>query len=100
MLMKRREFLKTTLPAAILPAVINGFSIKSFAADSPLAGLLGGGTDNDHVLVIVQLQGGNDGLNMVIPRDQYSNYYNARTNIAIPENRILPLYNNNKTGLH
>lgn len=98
--MKRRDFLRTTLPAAILPSVINGFSIKSFAADSPLARLLGGGTDNDHVLVIVQLQGGNDGLNMVIPKDEYSSYLNARSNIAIAENNILALHGNDKTGLH
>ncbi len=98
--MKRRDFLRTTLPATVLPSVINGFSLKSFAADSPLAQLLGGGTNNDHVLVIVQLQGGNDGLNMVIPRDQYSRYYNARTNIAIAENKVLALNGNDLTGLH
>ncbi|MFZ4770022.1 MAG: DUF1501 domain-containing protein, partial [Ferruginibacter sp.] len=79
---------------------INGFSLKSFAADSPLAKLLGTGTNNDHVLVIVQLQGGNDGLNMVIPIDGYSNYLNARSNIAIVQNRILSLDGNTKTGLH
>jgi uncharacterized protein (DUF1501 family) len=98
--MKRRDFFKTTLPAAVLPTVINGFSLKTFAADSPLSKLLGGGTDNDHVLVIVQLQGGNDGLNMVIPIDGYSNYFNARSNIAIAESSILRLSGNDKTGLH
>ena len=98
--MKRRAFLRNSIPAAILPTVINGFSLKSFAADSPLAKLLGTGTDNDHVLVIVQLQGGNDGLNMVIPIDSYSNYYNARSNVAIQENKILRLQGNDKTGLH
>src|SRR5688500_2529186 len=98
--MKRRDFFRTTLPAAVLPGIINGFSLKSFAADSPLSQLLGGGTDTDHVLVIVQLQGGNDGLNMVIPRDQYSKYFNARSNVAIAENRILPLNGKDKTGLH
>lgn len=98
--MKRRDFLRTTLPAAVLPSVINGFSLKSFAADSPLAQLLGGGTDNDHVLVIVQLQGGNDGLNMVVPIEGYSNYFNARSNVAIAESKILKLEGNAKTGLH
>ncbi len=98
--MKRKDFLRNTITGAILPTVINGFSLKSFAADSPLAKLLGTGTDNDHVLVIVQLQGGNDGLNMVIPIDAYSNYYNARTNIAIAEPKILRLTSNDKTGLH
>jgi uncharacterized protein (DUF1501 family) len=66
--MKRRDFLRTTVPVTILPAVINGFSIKAFGADSPLVQLLGT-TNTDHVLVIVQLSGGNDGLNTVIPID-------------------------------
>jgi uncharacterized protein (DUF1501 family) len=37
---------------------------------------------------------------MVIPRSNYSGYVNARSNIAIPENKILPLYGNAATGLH
>jgi uncharacterized protein (DUF1501 family) len=74
-----------------LPTVINGFSVKAFGAESPLARLLHGSTPNDHVLVVVQLSGGNDGLNTVIPIENYSNYFNARSNIAIPENQILQL---------
>ena len=62
--------------------------------------LLANATDTDHVLVIVQLAGGNDGLNMVIPRDNYSAYFNARSNIAIPENKILALNGFDKTGLN
>lgn len=98
--MKRKDFIKSTLSSAILPGIWNGFSLKSFAEDSPLAKLLSGSEENDHVLVIVQLQGGNDGLNMVIPLDNYSNYYNARSNIAIPENKVLSLAGNDRTGLH
>ena len=97
--MKRRKFFFFFLCTALLPTVINGFSLKTFAAESPLARLLGA-TDNDHVLVIVQLNGGNDGLNTVIPIDQYSNYYNARTNVAIAENKILQLDAITNTGLH
>jgi len=96
--MKRRDFLRTSVPAVVLPTVINGFSVKAFGAESPLAQLLHGSTPNDHVLVIVQLSGGNDGLNTVIPIENYSNYFNARSNIAIPENKILQL--NTKTGLN
>ena len=96
--MKRRDFLRTSVPAVVLPTVINGFSVKAFGAESPLAQLLNGSTPNDHVLVIVQLSGGNDGLNTVIPIENYSNYFNARSNIAIPENRILQL--TAKTGLN
>ena len=98
--MNRKDFLKSTLSGAILPSVLNGFNLKTFAEDSPLAKLLSGSADNDHVLVIVQLQGGNDGLNMVIPVDNYRNYYNARVNLAIAENKVLKLSGITKTGLH
>jgi uncharacterized protein (DUF1501 family) len=67
---------------------------------SGAAHILSGATDTDHVLVLVQLQGGNDGLNMVIPLDMYGNYYNARTNVAIPQSKVLRLDGTDKTGLH
>lgn len=98
--MKRRDFIRTTTTGAVLPAVINGFSVKAFSTDSPLSALLSSATDTDHVLVIIQLSGGNDGLNMVLPRDNYSSYFNARSNIAIPESKILALNKFDKTGLN
>ncbi|MEI9807496.1 MAG: DUF1501 domain-containing protein, partial [Bacteroidota bacterium] len=100
--MKRRDFLKNTIPAAaILPAVVDGYSIKAFDNNSPLLqALMSPAIETDHVLVIVQLNGGNDGLNMVIPISTYSDYYNARTNVAIPQNRILALNGYAQTGLH
>lgn len=38
---------------------------------------------NDNVLVFIQLHGGNDGLNTLIPISQYAEYYIRRRNIAI-----------------
>jgi uncharacterized protein (DUF1501 family) len=100
--MKRRDFLRSSLPTAtILPGILNGYSARAFNSNSPLVqALMGSGTTTDHVLVLIQLNGGNDGLNMVIPLEFYSNYYNARTNIAIPQNKVLSLTGTNKTGLH
>lgn len=100
--MKRRDFLRQSVPAAtLLPGLLNGFSVKAYPASSPLMqALAGNAIDTDKVLVIIQLNGGNDGLNMVIPIDTYGDYRNARSNIAIPQNRILPLNGNAKTGLH
>ena len=99
--MKRRDFLRSAVPAAILPSILNGFSIKAYGASSPLVqALMDTTTETDHVLVLIQLSGGNDGLNMVIPNDIYSTYYNARTNIAIPQNKILPLNGYGNSGLH
>ncbi len=100
--MKRKDFLLNTIPAAVLlPEVINGYTVKAFNSNSPLIqALMRGTTLTDHVLVIVQLAGGNDGLNTVIPVADYSNYYNARTNIAIPQNRLLSISGVSGTGLH
>lgn len=86
------------MPAA---ALIQGMPIKALGMESPLVrSLLGFTTDTDHVLVLVQMNGGNDGLNMVIPIDNYGAYQAARSNVAIPQNRILSLQGNSKTGLH
>lgn len=100
--MNRRNFLRNTVPAAVtLPALVNGFSFTAFgASETALGGLLQQATDTDHVLVLIQLGGGNDGLNMVIPLDVYANYYNARTNVAIPQSKVLRLDGTDKSGLH
>ena len=100
--MKRRDFFRNTLPATLtLPSVFSGFSVKAFTQDHPLVqALLGTTTDTDKVLVLVRLNGGNDGLNTVIPIELYGNYFNARQNIAIPQNKILTLNGVTKTGLH
>ncbi|MBL7726483.1 MAG: DUF1501 domain-containing protein, partial [Dinghuibacter sp.] len=100
--MNRRKFLSNTIPVVTMPALLNGFSFKAFGA-SPQNGmlsLLNGATDTDHVLVIIQLYGGNDGLNMVIPIDMYANYYNARANVAIQQSKILRLDGTDRTGFH
>ncbi len=48
-------------------------------------------------LVLIELQGANDGLNTVIPyNDQY--YYKLRPNIAIKKKEVLTIHEN--TGLH
>ncbi|MCX8020677.1 MAG: DUF1501 domain-containing protein [Chitinophagaceae bacterium] len=100
--MKRRDFLFNSIPAAaLLPELIDGYSVKALNPLSPLVqALMQGNTVTDHVLVLIQLFGGNDGLNTVIPFADYSRYYNARANVAIPENRILRLQGVSGTGLH
>lgn len=97
--MKRRDFLKMT-PAAGLAFMINGLPVSTFAAQ-PLLNLLAKQSQaNGRVLILIQLSGGNDGLNMVIPIDQYSPLSAARGNILIPQNKVLSLANTTLTGLH
>lgn len=101
--MNRRNFLRNTVPAAVtMPAFINGFSFTAFGSsqDNALARLLGETATNDHILVLVQLAGGNDGLNMVIPLDMFANYYNARPNVAIQQSRVLRMDGTDRSGLH
>lgn len=97
--MKRRDFFKNVAPMVVLPGLLNGFSFKAYGA-LPLLDALANAANSDHVLVLIQLNGGNDGLNTVIPLDQYSAYNNARSNIAIAESAVLRLTGVNGTGLH
>ncbi len=99
--MKRRDFIRRTAPAGVvLPSLINGFNFKAFGASPLLQALTDAPTETDHVLVLIQLNGGNDGLNMVVPLDQYDNLVNARSNIVLPKSKILTLDGFAKTGLH
>jgi uncharacterized protein (DUF1501 family) len=60
--MKRRDFIKT-VPLAALPVVLSGLSVRALGASPMLAALSASAPSNDHVLVIIQMVGGNDGLN-------------------------------------
>lgn len=80
--MKRRSFLKK-IPLAAAPFAISGVPINLIAKNNYFRQMAASST-NDRVLVILQLLGGNDGVNTIIPVDQYDQYYNRRANIAIP----------------
>ncbi|WP_151086523.1 DUF1501 domain-containing protein [Hymenobacter baengnokdamensis] len=96
--MKRRDFLHTTTAATTGVALLSGFPIGAYGYSPELAALTNAATVTDKVLVIVQLQGGNDGLNMIIPVDQYPALMAARPNLALPQNQVLPL--TAATGIH
>lgn len=98
--MKRRGFLAKAIPAGVvMPSLINGMTFKAFGTSQLMSALTAGGEDSDHVLVIIQMNGGNDGLNTVVPIDQYDNLFKARSNIILPKDKILKL-GNFDTGLH
>jgi uncharacterized protein (DUF1501 family) len=97
--MKRRNFLKAA-PVVTLPLLIKGFPVEAMHTN-PLLKLLGEQTlNNGRVLVLVQLNGGNDGLNTVIPLDRYAELTNARANILLPADKVLKLNNSLTTGLN
>ena len=94
--MKRREFIQVMLPIAGLPIV---WPMWSFS--KPLKNLghtkLLNFPDDGRVLVLIQLAGGNDGLNTIIP---YRNdiYYQQRPQLAIPQGQVIDL--NGEIGFH
>ena len=81
--MDRRKFIKRLGAAGAAPILLNGIPLNALAADSPLMKMLAA-SDTDRVLVLIQLHGGNDGLNTIIPVQDYATYKDLRANIAIP----------------
>ena len=79
--MKRRTFLQATSLATV-PVLINGIPVNAVARNSFLDFV---SPENDKILVLIQMTGGNDGLNMVLPLDQYSNLDLVRNKILIKE---------------
>ncbi|MEI8133482.1 MAG: DUF1501 domain-containing protein [bacterium] len=92
--MKRRDFLKAA-PATLLPFLVGGFSIKAFADSPMLHNMLPMSSASDRILVLVQLIGGNDGLQTVVPLDQYSKLVAARPNIVLAEKDTLKITDTN-----
>lgn len=91
--MERRSFLHIA-GAGMASSHLNPFGKKSTSWFDYFV------PSNDHVLVIIQLEGGNDGLNTLIPIDQYDVYASIRKSVAIKSSDVLALNNTNKAALH
>ena len=82
-LTSRRDMLKVGLGS--LPLIVMGGSVPllaskfAFAQDKPATPI-----PKDNILVIVQLSGGNDGLNTVVPF-KHDQYLKIRPRIALKE---------------
>jgi uncharacterized protein (DUF1501 family) len=92
-LQTRREFLRTTVLGSALSWTVPAFlantltALQTEAADSATQIVTG---KDSTILVVLQMAGGNDGLNTVVP---YSNdfYHKARPKIGLPADKVLSL---------
>lgn len=82
--MKRREFIYTTAWGGTI-----GLSAPSLFADST--------SRTEPIMVVIQLAGGNDGLNTVVPINN-DHYYAARPKLGLKPADTLKI--NDSTGLH
>ncbi|MEZ5979151.1 MAG: DUF1501 domain-containing protein [Planctomycetota bacterium] len=82
--MDRRRFLGAALGAG-------AFTLTGSFAHAGVLGYLGGRRDEDQpILVLLELGGGNDGLNTVVPHADDA-YHAARKRIAHPASKVLDL---------
>ena len=99
-LQTRRQFLRTTVLGSALSWTVPAFLADTFtalhsqAADSATQIITG---KDATILVVLQMAGGNDGLNTVVP---YANdfYHRARPKLGLTAQKVLNL--NGEIGLH
>jgi uncharacterized protein (DUF1501 family) len=91
-MLSRRQFLRTSLHTSTLVALaptIPGFLARTARAAEP--------THEGRALVVIQLDGGNDGINTVVPFTD-EGYAKHRTTLRLATNRLLKI--NAEVGLH
>jgi len=86
----RRTFLQSSLSAAALGAFGSGSASVAFAG-APA------GANYRHLLVLIELKGGNDGLNTVAPYADPT-YYALRPKLALTRDAVVQL--SDRAGLH
>lgn len=91
----RRRFLLDSAALIAAGATVPQFLARTATACAP--GGTGVAPSDDRILVVVQLTGGNDGLNTVVPF-RADAYYRARPTLGVPRGTVLKL--NDDVGLH
>lgn len=104
--MKRRTFIQRMASTGIVLPIAMGFPRVRAFAQSPAGSqfMRLASATNDHVIVMIRLAGGNDGLNTIVPYNNES-YYTARKrgtadDLSIAAERVLKLPGNNTVGFH
>ena len=89
--MKRRDFIHNFSHAVAAGAILPNFN---YLEASKKYALLENTVDPGKILIVLNLSGGNDGLNMITPMDQYANLDKVRPHVIIPERKLIPLGKN------
>ena len=99
--MERRKFIQSTSLLSV-PLLFNKLPV--FAAsqleNSSLNLLASAAAQAGKILVVIEMRGGNDGLNTVFPKDKWLELTEARSNILLNQSDVLSLQGNDTTGLH
>ena len=88
--MKRRKFIKHLGHSFAIPGLVSSFGF-SMPGRNEMQSLLRFAQETDRVLVMIFLQGGNDGLNTVVPLNQLSAMNTVRPHVVLPDESLLPI---------
>ena len=88
--MNRRDFLRLAAGASVLPGTVLSTAGVAWAATPP-------GARYGNLLMLIELKGGNDGLNTLVPYASPT-YYTLRPKLAIARDQVIKL--SDAAGLH
>jgi uncharacterized protein (DUF1501 family) len=98
--MKRRSFISKSALGIFAPYVTNTISGTNSISNMLNNALQTADLANDHVLVLIQLTGGNDGLNTVLPLETFGNLWAARNSIIVPDTHFIKPKLSDKIAFH
>ena len=82
--MKRRKFIQLSSTGSLAGFMLNGHMVNAFTR-TKLLDNVSEDVIRDRCVVMIQLSGGNDGLNSIIPKNQYDKYASIRPTIRIKD---------------